>query len=623
MAADAIAFYFAWIDADEDFDITLHAVEDEEIIGFNFEQLEGEFGILSVTIKNPHVGLLKVGRKRWAFLSWFNGAIVEPLFKGRLTAIPSSINKELVTLQFIARPDNFAVLKDVLAERMRVLPYFDPVFISEDKIDDPDVVLEGYTSAWCIDRVTHELTASDLVSDIPTAIEFGIADVPYDSVDINIAQPPVKKVFVRASVKWTQTVAGTGLVLLKNYKVETLAGKGLVDRWPEVDKKLDGGYVVTESRAASLYDTVTDQDFAFWAATPSKQIEMGPVPFAVTLVSSFSASGSDNNGILEQTSSQTTYNILDDRVFLDLSLGYAGDRDCSEIVEFTLEGDTQPLIVDPGDDELILLEINGNDVGLPVEREYEAIPIGLVERRSYFAQLRGQYSLQYLLQLARAVIIIRSRAVRVSFKCSFARATELSLRHSVQLTDPRLPGGVAVGKIVGYTFKSEGGEISGTCTIACCVGYGGAWVAEAGTPTYVEEGYVESDYQVYEGQTLILGADDVAFEPIVQDANDDGLVFPLSELPIVVAPHVVETHAFDLVETQPFITTSMQPDNCGNITNTAITSTLDTGPYNEWLGNTSTTVDFSLKSIKGKFETVYPLTCTKLKIPKQLDLEAS
>ena len=56
-----MAFSFAWVDEGEPF----VASNDEDVFAFDLSHLEGEFATLTVELKNPRVGLLASGRKRW------------------------------------------------------------------------------------------------------------------------------------------------------------------------------------------------------------------------------------------------------------------------------------------------------------------------------------------------------------------------------------------------------------------------------------------------------------------------------------------------------------------------------------------------------------------------------
>ena len=73
--------------------------------------------------------------------------------------------------------------------------------------------------------------------------------------------------------------------------------------------------------------------------------------------------------------------------------------------------------------------------------------IGSSRRRSYFPTARGLKSIEYLLCLARAHLILRSRAVEVTFECSFERAIDLSCRKNARVFDGRLAASKAGGEL--------------------------------------------------------------------------------------------------------------------------------------------------------------------------------
>jgi hypothetical protein len=613
-------FRFAWVEPGTAFNAVTHDVVDEEIVKFQCDQAETEFATLSIDIRNPRIGLLNPGRKLWAWLSWWDQGVLYPLFFGRLVGIPSSINKEVATLQFLARPNDFGAQKEALAAAMRVLPYYDPVFISPDSQLDPDVVLEGRTVAWHIDRTSHVVSTSDLLVGEDGLLEFDETNVPYDSVDIQLDEPPVRLVHVEAEVPWTQNVAGEGLPCIVNMEVNTLAGKGLEGGWPEAGGDIGGGWHATAASAGGPYDDLEDIDFAGWFGAWTHQQEglRGPPPFYLQLLASYSANVSNN----KVSQSSTLFAIISDVVFLNLSLGYSAARSRKDILVFDLIADSQPLVTLPDDTQKISLKISGNDVGLPTGPTDE-IPIGHDVRRSYFTSDRGKQSIQYLIQLARANIILRARAVKVSWQCSFRRAIEFSCRKNASLRDHRLPGGTALGKIVSYSFSSDGGQISGGCTIASCIGYGGSIAALPGDGVYAAPGYMLPGYQFMENARVVLGASDVGFTPLLEAPNDDGLRFPLQSVPMgVISVQTVETKP--LVPVPPTVQPSVSYDQSGNTTSVSVSSSLDTSPYSDWLSGIETHVNFDLRSVEaGPFIATYNLTCTELKLPKQIDLEAA
>ena len=189
----------------------------------------------------------------------------------------------------------------------------------------------------------------------------------------------------------------------------------------------------------------------------------------------------------------------------------------------------------------ISLEIFGptsDMVNLGPTPAFLSIPVGgtadLVGARNYFPTDRGQQSIQYLISKARARIRMRSRAVKISWDCPFDLVLGMSCRHSATLYDPRLPGGVATGKVISYTMKASNGRMIGHVEIGCAVGYAGHVATSPGTPEYTAgTGYCLPGYQRYDGAVLALDPEvnDIGYTPPVFAPFDDGLAFPLAELP--------------------------------------------------------------------------------------------
>ena len=161
------------------------------------------------------------------------------------------------------------------------------------------------------------------------------------------------------------------------------------------------------------------------------------------------------------------------------------------------------------------------------------IPIGgtidNVTARCFFPTPRGQQSVQYLISRARARLRWRARCVNVSWTGPIEYFTGMSCRKNATLNDSRFPGGVVTGKIVSYSLVGGGdGKMYGTCEIGVSVGYGDSIAEITGTPEYNSDGYMEDDYQVYDGAQVNTGSNDILYTPPVFVPFDDGLQFPLT-----------------------------------------------------------------------------------------------
>jgi hypothetical protein len=231
----------------------------------------------------------------------------------------------------------------------------------------------------------------------------------------------------------------------------------------------------------------------------------------------------------------------------------------------------------------------------------------------YFPTARGQQSLEYLILVARNHLLLRSRAVEVTFDCEFDRAIDLSCRMNAQVQDTRLPGGIGTGKIIKYAFHCDGdsGEVKGTVTIGCAIGYGGSVAPAAGEPTYVSAGYVETGYQFYTNQVNVLPAGDIGYTVPGGHANDDGLVFPLRAPPWLSEPQFfpVELSAADFP-----IVLALYDSEATSAAEQAIGDILKTKRCH---------LDFTLRSVAGdKFANGYNIVTSRLVVPAQINLES-
>jgi hypothetical protein len=255
-------------------------------------------------------------------------------------------------------------------------------------------------------------------------------------------------------------------------------------------------------------------------------------------------------------------------------------------------------------------------------------PIGDERRSSYFPQGRGQQSVQYLINRARAQLVARSRCVKITFNAPWEQVVPLTLRMNAQLFDHRLPGGQAIGKITAYKLSANEtpGLMIGEVTMECAVGFGAAVSGSDGTPVYVNTGYVTLGYQQYTGGITVLGSTDVGYTPPAARTVDDGLTFPLT-WSTAVAEEFLETGGIP-----PFLGTTTPLGGFGPGANhqsgespaaDAVLSHLSSLSVlvSDFYKRNPTYYRLALKPVtNGPFVAEYEVVTTQLQIPKQIDL---
>ena len=515
-----MSFQFAWAGPEETTFTAAHAREDEAVFAFWLEHTEGDFPTLSIDLRNPRRQFLADGADLWMWLAE-DGV---PLFFGRLVALPEDLHVEIVRLTFVARPTGYDAAKRALAETLKVAPWWDPVWIRDERISDPDSVLESRTALWHIDRVTHEVTVSDIIAGEDGTL--AIADHDYASLSLRFAAPPVRRATVDAEISWDQQASGTLDItgeLLAAFEAagspkgvaSSYTGQGLEADWPAEGDDLKGGWRVG---AVEL-----ERADGVWRTPRHKDARVGSSGARVTTASSAAEAF---------VSPPVTARFFVWEFRPGFELAYDVSRQRIERVSFTLTGDLQRVFTEPGEDEEIILALGSRKVSEPIEGPPgsgpgQAIPIGDVRRASYLKTDRGRQSLDYLVALARARLLARARAAEVRVTIPLADAAGLSCRMNATVTDSRLPGGTATGKVIAYTLRAGGdGTRLAEVTIGCTIGTGTTRAADAGVPAYAEDGYADAGWQLRAGETIVAIPGEVTYPDLTETPiADDGIDF--------------------------------------------------------------------------------------------------
>jgi hypothetical protein len=382
----ALPFTFYWANENETtFNAETMNVFDEEVLSFAVKHDEGQIPTLEIIVKNPRVGLLSPGRKVWAWLGWqspandpvYAGALV-PLFFGVLVGIPTSLFQEKVTLQFIARSPQFIENKQALAETMKNAPFYDPVFIDTAKRDDPDTILEGWSALWHIDRTTLDITYSDILTGEDGNIEFDESVVLYDSVSLQLGQPPLANVRVEATVNWQQR--SSGFITVPTVALSSYTGDTLISDWPKAGSAIGGGYTCESSFTTDVYLvgatpqtsynsswTNTDPDPGQCSNASEQNSSSGPALLTPNYLSCV-LTGYLQSGVCDPYADPPVNTPLHMQstglivpmwsVALDMNLRYDANRGFSEILGFDMTANTQAILTSPlvsQDTELITI----------------------------------------------------------------------------------------------------------------------------------------------------------------------------------------------------------------------------------------------------------------------------
>jgi hypothetical protein len=612
-------YYFAYCNNGDAFNPAVHNREDEAITSLSVTQSEGDFAGLTIEVINPGEGLLATGRQAWCWLSWDNGTAIVPLFHGRIAAVPESIDGEAVRLLFAARPLGFDATKAAYAETLKILPYYDPVWIAGG-LTDPDSVLTGYGTRWHIDRCTHVLTHSDELTGEDGTLTIGEADHHYADFSASYSEPPLARVDIEGTLAWTQ--GGTGTIDLtwriqhafdfeksiytwpRSGVISSLTGDGLMSDWPKAGAEISGGWSVS----ANTYVEEAPKTFKKYNYHVEYRA-LSPPPEGS--VDEFGVPATDAGSLYQRYGTSFTYFDSYTDYFVDFPVAglkqrtyfnWLADRPRTEKVLCTMVADIQPLLVEVLEENKQTISVNAQDTVTEPD-ETGAMPIGDIRRASYLNTDRGNLSMQYLLLLGRTELRRRARAVEVSCRVPWATGIAASLRKNAHIVDYRLPGGEAFGKITSYEFAASGtGDFSVNLTIGCAIGRDGTVTAAAGTPSYVAAGYVAAGYQQVVGAEVMLPTGDLAYQTLDDfPITDDGLNLQ----------HIDENTAVEYIT----LTGGMDEQT------TVVGSVSD--PIDA-LKQYPSHICVKLRPVAGmNFETVFTPAIDPLPIPRLIDLEAA
>lgn len=515
-------FYFAWTSAGDYGFSGGHMREDELVFSFDLKHEEGQFAELELEIANPYVGLLSAGRPLWAWFSWSNGSNVYPLFYGRLVAIPDDLFAEVIKIKLLAKPQNYASLQMALAESLKVLPYYDPVFIDDKKVPDPNTVLEGYSALWHCDRASHAVTISDIIAGEDGTVYFSQNDVFYDKVSMKLAGAPLLMCEIEAEVEWTQCdhtgtfemktvpdiegdpkittgitatkgvtpTGGVGLKLkpdnntaqeeppkdptqttysweYKNIDEGEHEDGDLMEESGSVTDPFYGGELTNQSKSYQRADKESGQGEEYSIKESYKQTEEED-PDPAKDPSGGGGGGGGGGAPPTPTPPKTPAELSPNKAKAEIAVEMEQDR--KESIYVAMLADVQPVLAQmtPGDQQDLResLTMNSQDlVSAGVATSSDGV---------YFSTARGAQSIEYLLMVARAHLLHGSRVIAVEWECKFQNVVSLSCRLNAVVEDPRLPGASVFGKIVQYRMSGNGdnGEFVGNVTINSSVGNG-------------------------------------------------------------------------------------------------------------------------------------------------------
>lgn len=494
-----MTFYFAWVDDGEAFSPLIHARQDVSIFSFEISAKEGQVPWARVRAQNPKQGLASF-EKQWAYLSWKKpSGEIEILFYGQLLCVGQRLEGESIELSLCARASNHESQLNALCQELKKDPLWHHAFVSGDQAPTASEVLESRTALFYWDRCTGNVGLSDLFCG-RSKLDLG-EHFFADTLDVRLKEIPLRGVQICLKTSWVQSYEGVSdlTTLIRSRfpggMVNTLTGEHLSSKWWRTGEKIGrSGYWVDHSALQEIpplhtgpLDLYPAYSSKVWLS-PHDPLSKEPVPKQIRF-------------------KRKWYKMK-------LILGWRYKQKRTEKVDIFLEQKTQPLGATQGKVRTLTIPIYGFEhahvtaVWEPNVRytpgfrltygggvyecahrhtsgnafdageEQHWVRIGSKDARnqapqaSFFTRQEGHAAIAHALEIGKAHLAASCRAVEITLTSSLEALSSVSCDHHIELTDPRLPGGRARGKVTSYRLTADGGRGIFRCevTLGCAVG---------------------------------------------------------------------------------------------------------------------------------------------------------
>lgn len=443
------------------------------------------------------------------------------LFKGLLIGTLVRLDGSFGAIELMAKPKDFLDKIAALQKKNRISPYWDELWIKEDKHNNFQEIQGTRTASLFCDPRTGELSFSDWFNGKQRRI-LSQNFFP-QSLQMKLIRAPLKVCTINVHVHWIQRIHGiTNLSsqirkIFPFGKMNTYTEKAFLEKWPEEQKRLGrSGIWIIKSKLKPMQPCIP----LYPAYSP-------PLP------------------LYNEGESLKTYRLKRYWFKPTLWVRWQMRQRRKETLSLTLWHDFQALYPDEGEHkttEFTLQNINpdpdayawqpnhfyrqGTKIShengiykcktdhlssLSFDESKEAwnfkkrfhTPLGHPARSSFFLTDRGYQAAEHAMERAKVILAQSARCLEISFEGLWDELKEVTTDTSLTFFDPRLPGGEVTGKVVKCILiaKGETGERFVCVTLVCAIGSGKEQaVATQPTPTYSLDDYEDNMYQVYENQ---------------------------------------------------------------------------------------------------------------------------
>jgi hypothetical protein len=462
-----IMIYFSWTKPKAPFDINALETFEEEVLGIKIDHVEG--GFPSATVVIAKTDATPDPLPEHAVLFYERDGKRHLLFKGRLITPPLARPDRCLSLELTAETRDALAILELDQRPLKVLPFFDPLFVHSQNENDLDEILEGYT------KLPHWNRQGDFCfSDILTGTRIIDLGDSFDktSLKTRLVKKPIDAISVEIEAQWIQEYQGLInlspciMEALPDRMISTLSPKYVQKHWWKKGHKLpQTPYQIAQSELVP-FDPLTggaESRFPIFSA-PFHIEERFPVhlprfcfvPHVLVCFSYRQKRGEHvrftlpspfeprDNG--KKTEKKLRFTLQDIRKDLETPTWAA---------ETTYHPSDQ---IQRDGKHYECQESHLSSPRFDMDESYwsrvfqDKSPLGNQAASSYFQTPRGAQSIMHAVERASAHLIAGARVQEITFDAPFDTVEGIDCDTSITLKDARLPGGSATGKVVGYTL---------------------------------------------------------------------------------------------------------------------------------------------------------------------------
>jgi len=453
----------------DEHDIPVKQINEKDFPIFNLEitHKEGAFARLKILTSPPAEEIFSYKKIKLTYKD-------QELFKGLLQVLPTDLNGELVTLCYVAQPENYQQEVTFIVDKIKENHEIDPLFISsENELLD---TLESlpYLIEWS--RLSGEATLCPLLGKEPTEI----TDVFYDSLKLSLARKPYKAVQLNIHAHWMQQyhrlhdISETIKQDLPHGLLSTLTGKSLQKSWFKKGQTTQGKNYEVVMSSLQEYEPPPHQEIYY----PSISIKFQGDKyfkrywFEPELVVSWYYQ-QPRHEVLSFSVHQGHTWVPSDRIktiHLTLNDIIGGKKDWEK--NYLYEKGEKVFF----NGIVFIAKEEHRSTSVFEPDKWNICPYYHTNKQAhlggFFTTWRGQKAAAHALKIAQTHLLASARALEVQFSCPLDSAFHIDTTSTLLLRDKRLPEGACFGKVKGYRFTVNGetGEALAWISLGVSVG---------------------------------------------------------------------------------------------------------------------------------------------------------